>query len=79
MNIVCRIDKTDVFKIDDEASTIDFFDPMSFSYTFGIITTNCRIGIAGKHWICFIFRWLFLQQTDYVSVIMHLMAGAEIF
>lgn len=34
MNIVCRIDKTDVFKIDDEASTIDFFDPMSFSYTF---------------------------------------------
>ena len=34
MNIVCRIDKSDVFKIDDEASTVDFFDPMSFSYTF---------------------------------------------
>lgn len=34
MNIVCRIDKADVFKIDDEALTVDFFDPMSFSYTF---------------------------------------------
>lgn len=34
MNIVCRIDKTDIFRTDAEASMIDFFDPMSFSYTF---------------------------------------------
>ena len=34
MNIVCRIDKKDTFKIKEHATPIDFFDPNSFSYTF---------------------------------------------
>lgn len=34
MNIVCRIDKTDTFKIDKQATNIDFFDSSSFLYTF---------------------------------------------
>jgi len=34
MNIVCHIDKTDIFKSTEQATYIDFFDPNSFSYTF---------------------------------------------
>ncbi len=34
MNIVCRIDKTDTFETTEQATSIDFFNPNSFSYTF---------------------------------------------
>lgn len=34
MNIVCRIDKTDIFEIKEQATSIVFSNPNSFSYTF---------------------------------------------
>ncbi len=34
MKIVCRINKEDTFKIDENSTNIDFFDSGSFSYTF---------------------------------------------
>ena len=34
MKIVCRINKKDTFKVDEQATNVDFFDFNSFSYTF---------------------------------------------
>ena len=34
MKIVCHINKTDTFEVDEQAINIDFFDSNSFSYTF---------------------------------------------
>ena len=34
MNIVCRLNKTEPFEIQQVATYIDFFDSNSFSYTF---------------------------------------------
>lgn len=34
MKIVCHINKTDTFEVDEQAINVDFFDSNSFSYTF---------------------------------------------
>lgn len=48
MKIVCHINKTDTFEVDEQAINVDFFDSNSFHIHFGRIKTNYRIGTVKK-------------------------------
>lgn len=67
MNIVCRLNKTEPFEIQQVATYIDFFDSNSFSYTFWDNRNKLPYWYSQQSLdLLYIYYWVYLQQIDYV-------------